>query len=515
MSTIRAQDAFGLGQSQVSRPIPRTGDLIRRSISTAPRPSASLRWRSVADQKTQHQKSQLHSPAPQKVTPKPRPLAANMSEAKPLPAQPVVPQRQPLVQTQPTITVSSVPEPVRTSVVESQVQPIPAVSPQSIAQPKKSPSASSRIAVAQPSRSPVTQVAMLREFLQDDGFQIPGDLLPAPSSQPNPTLDDLPAGQPQTSELLDFLETESPKVDGPMPDSPSDQADAPEIMKEMPAGDQESLNESSPFGSDPIVDSSDLRERPRRAYENSDAMSPLARQAKDPGSNANAGGISCEDFRRRITESTIDQISLDISPPYRPDEIDVARYEKLKAKFDAAQEDRQWRNVDGTPLARGRLQDLAYENAVIETEFGTTKQLPINQLSEADLAYISDNWGLPQTCLLEQVAYQPRAWQCMAMTWKASNLCHKPLYFEDVNLERYGHTRGPILEPLYQSAHFFANIAVLPYKMGVHSPCECQYALGYYRPGSCAPWIKPAIPISAKGAINQALSISGYFWYIP
>ncbi len=54
------------------------------------------------------------------------------------------------------------------------------------------------------------------------------------------------------------------------------------------------------------------------------------------------------------------------------------------------------------------------------------------------------------------------------MTWKASNLCHSPLYFEDVNLERYGHTHGPLLEPLVQSAHFFANIAVLPYKMGVH-----------------------------------------------
>ena len=103
----------------------------------------------------------------------------------------------------------------------------------------------------------------------------------------------------------------------------------------------------------------------------------------------------------------------------------------------------------------------------------------------------------------------------MTMTWKASNLCHTPLYFEDVNLERYGHTHGPLLEPVVQSAHFFANIAVLPYKMGVHCPSECQYALGYYRPGNCAPWINPPVPISARGAISQAAVMTGLFWLVP
>ncbi len=101
------------------------------------------------------------------------------------------------------------------------------------------------------------------------------------------------------------------------------------------------------------------------------------------------------------------------------------------------------------------------------------------------------------------------------MTWKASNLCHTPLYFEDVNLERYGHTHGPVLEPVVQSAHFFANIAVLPYKMGVHSPKECQYALGYYRPGNCAPWIIPPVPLSVRGALVQGAALTGAFWLIP
>lgn len=225
--------------------------------------------------------------------------------------------------------------------------------------------------------------------------------------------------------------------------------------------------------------------------------------------------FSCDVFRQRIAEQTIDQVSLDISPPYRPDEMDDSRYERLKSKFEEKQTIRTWRNLSGEPIASGRLRDLAYEQAVIETESGQKEALPINRLSEGDIAYIAENWGLPKECLLEQVAATPRNWTPMTMTWKASNLCHNPLYFEDVNLERYGHTHGPVLEPVVQSAHFFANIAVLPYKMGVHCPSECQYALGYYRPGNCAPWITPPVPISARGAISQAATMTGLFWLIP
>ena len=225
--------------------------------------------------------------------------------------------------------------------------------------------------------------------------------------------------------------------------------------------------------------------------------------------------FSCEDFRKRIASQTIDQVSLDISPPYRPDEMDEKRYQGLKEEFDEKQSIRTWHDRDGNALTTGRLNDLAYEKAVVETNDGSKDTLPINQLSEGDIAYIADNWGLPKECLIEQVAYTPRKWTPSTMTWKASNLCHHPLYFEDVNLERYGHTRGPLLEPVVQSAHFFANIAILPYKMGVHCPSECQYALGYYRPGNCSPWIKPPVPISARGAIAQAATMTGMFWLIP
>ena len=166
-------------------------------------------------------------------------------------------------------------------------------------------------------------------------------------------------------------------------------------------------------------------------------------------------------------------------------------------------------------MGAGRLVDLAYEKAVIEKNDGGKQLIPINQLSEGDLAHINTTWGLPRECRIEQVAYQPRQWSPTKFTWTASNLNHNPLYFQSVNLERYGHTRGPLIEPIVQSAHFFGNILILPYKMGVHGPRECQYTLGYYRPGNQAPWIKQPLPISARGALAQAATMTGLFWLIP
>jgi len=224
---------------------------------------------------------------------------------------------------------------------------------------------------------------------------------------------------------------------------------------------------------------------------------------------------SCDDFRRSIAEATIQKVSLDISPPFRPDVIEYDEFQKMKERFNEKQEVRDWQSIDGRKLGRGRLRDLAYEKVVIETEFGTIEELPVNRISESDLAYLSTQWGLPQECLIDQPQHQPRQWEPAKITWKASNLMHKPLYFEEVNLERYGHTAGPILQPVVSSAHFFANIAVLPYKMGVHLPSECQYALGYYRPGNCAPWITPPVPLSLRGALFQAGAVTGAVLLIP
>ena len=116
----------------------------------------------------------------------------------------------------------------------------------------------------------------------------------------------------------------------------------------------------------------------------------------------------------------------------------------------------------------------------------------------------------------ETPAYQGRNFQPTLFTWKAAGTCHKPLYFQDVPLERYGHSWNPFIQPFVSGAHFFASVPLLPYKMGLRPPGECVYTLGYYRPGNCAPYMLEPIPLSLRGALFEGLGATGFaFWFWP
>jgi hypothetical protein len=110
---------------------------------------------------------------------------------------------------------------------------------------------------------------------------------------------------------------------------------------------------------------------------------------------------------------------------------------------------------------------------------------------------------------------QTTGWAPVTFTWKASGLCHKPAYFEDVHLERYGHSWGPYLQPVISGGHFFLTVPILPYKMGLYPPNECIYTLGYYRPGSCAPYMLDPLPLSLRAALFEAGAWTGMAFLIP
>ncbi|MEX1223626.1 MAG: hypothetical protein WEA31_03680 [Pirellulales bacterium] len=147
-----------------------------------------------------------------------------------------------------------------------------------------------------------------------------------------------------------------------------------------------------------------------------------------------------------------------------------------------------------------------------------THDLLQKKLSDIDLSIYSggvEGRDYPQACELDAGEFLGRHWCGTQFTWTASGLCHKPLYFEQVNVERYGHSLGPIGQPVLSAAHFFLSVPIIPYKMGVHPPNECIYALGYYRPGDCAPYFIPPIPISARGALFQAGAVVGVAAALP
>ncbi len=72
-------------------------------------------------------------------------------------------------------------------------------------------------------------------------------------------------------------------------------------------------------------------------------------------------------------------------------------------------------------------------------------------------------------------------------TWISPVFYHKPLYFEQPNLERYGQGTHRLLQPAASSVHFFGTIPLLPYKILTQHPCEKYYTLGNRRPGNCNP----------------------------
>lgn len=177
-------------------------------------------------------------------------------------------------------------------------------------------------------------------------------------------------------------------------------------------------------------------------------------------------------------------------------------------------EGRPWRNHRGEQIAFGRFVDFENGDIYIE-ENGNVRKFFVYNMGRDELGYLAAYWGVPTECTLSDEPYQLRDFTMITFAWKASGLCHKPLYFEHIQLERYGHSYGPLLQPIFSGAHFFVTPFVLPYKMGINPPNECQYALGYYRPGSCAPYLIPPIPLSARGALYEAAAVTGTVFILP
>lgn len=228
-----------------------------------------------------------------------------------------------------------------------------------------------------------------------------------------------------------------------------------------------------------------------------------------------SSSISCNELRDRIRSRPLNNVSLDVSPSYGEGLRSVKKdTETERLEFAARSVVRDWHDYKGLHLLSGRLVDLKNDRAILDVN-GVERTVALMDLSDLDLAYIGDVWNIPLKCGTGNERYDGRAFIPSTVQWKAPGHCHKPLYFEQTQLERYGHDAGPVVQPLLSTAHFFANIAVLPYKAGIHPPNECQYSLGYYRPGNCAPYMVQPIPLSLKGALSQAGFVVGASALIP
>lgn len=86
-----------------------------------------------------------------------------------------------------------------------------------------------------------------------------------------------------------------------------------------------------------------------------------------------------------------------------------------------------------------------------------------------------------------------RHWPANQASWASPAFCYKPLYFEQINLERYGIGYSCPTNALVSGGKFFADATLLPVKLLKNPPHSCECTLGHRRPGDCTPVQKPAL----------------------
>ena len=299
---------------------------------------------------------------------------------------------------------------------------------------------------------------------------------PAPPSTRPRVADPSPAPPIQLESVLP-----SDGFGGDAQSSPSDEAPLPE--------------KNALRANEPIARPISTPKRLMRSYQDD----PVNEEIDEVLAQTRKSNKSCDDFRNELLGKRLVDISLDVSPP--PNVKQAA----MPGVF------REWRDIGGNLLASGTLVDIRRGYIIIDSN-GSLLKISAARLSESDISAIAEAWQVPVECIVTTGVFPGRCWEPQTVTWYASNLCHKPLYFEHVQLERYGHSAGPVMGPLRSTAHFFGSVITFPYHTAIHPPNECVYSLGYYRPGNCAPWLVEPFPISLKGAARQAAVVTGGFF---
>ena len=82
--------------------------------------------------------------------------------------------------------------------------------------------------------------------------------------------------------------------------------------------------------------------------------------------------------------------------------------------------------------------------------------------------------------------------------WAPRNLAHKTLYYEDMPLERYGQSFGPLLQPVVSGLRFYGDVVTLPLQVIHERPWNLHYVLGLDRPGNCSPRLKQRLVPRAR-----------------
>lgn len=122
----------------------------------------------------------------------------------------------------------------------------------------------------------------------------------------------------------------------------------------------------------------------------------------------------------------------------------------------------------------------------------------------------------PEEVRLSGIPYSFRNFPRADYCWEAPDLWHYPLYFEDIPLERYGHTRHYIIQPFVSVPRFMFQLGMMPYQLTIDPVYKVRYTLGLYRPGEHVPYMYYQMPWNLQAALVQAGTVTGsYFLFSP
>lgn len=96
-----------------------------------------------------------------------------------------------------------------------------------------------------------------------------------------------------------------------------------------------------------------------------------------------------------------------------------------------------------------------------------------------------------------------RSFLPMQATLFPAYVVYHPLYFQQINAERYGWELG-VFQPLISMGQFYGDVALLPYKAATTPPWLCESNVGYALPGDPEPLRFLTVPFSWRGVAAEA-----------
>lgn len=94
------------------------------------------------------------------------------------------------------------------------------------------------------------------------------------------------------------------------------------------------------------------------------------------------------------------------------------------------------------------------------------------------------------------------------------DFCYQPLLFEEINLERYGRSYGPI-QPAVSFARFYSRVPMIPYMLVATRARTCTYHAHFTLPGYPARREREWGEFSTGGSLAEAAFLTGCLLVIP